>query len=77
MLRRNNLIGKFCKQKCLLLSVSSVPIKFTSCGPAAVTGKNAAVAVKPAQRPDVTFPLFARVPVLPTKFHPDGPAHST
>jgi len=59
------LIGKFCKQKCLLIICNTVPIKFTELRTAAHAGL-------PAQRPDVILPLFTRVSVLPIKFTPVG-----
>jgi hypothetical protein len=59
------LIGKFCKQKCLLIICNTVPIKFTELRTAARAGL-------PAQRPDIPFPLFTRVSVLPIKITPVG-----
>lgn len=59
------LIGKFCKQKCLLIICNTVPIKFTELRTAARAGL-------PAQHPDVILPLFTRVSVLPIKFTPVG-----
>ena len=63
------LIGKFCKQKCLLIICNTVPIKFTGWATSSMSWLTGNFT---AQRPDVILPLFTRVSVLPIKFTPVG-----